>query len=70
MRLKSFACSCPKSIITHCRKLIEENITKTNVAMTLLKFNEAHGIQYLDLDPVTNIALALSTGAYGLGTTS
>jgi hypothetical protein len=45
-----------------------EIITKTNAPMVLLKFNEAHGIQYLMLDPITNIIIMLSTGAYGLGT--
>jgi hypothetical protein len=34
----------------------------------LSKFNEAHGIQYLQLDPITSMILMLSTGAYGLGT--
>ena len=34
----------------------------------LSKFSEAHGIQYLQLDPITSMILMLSTGAYGLGT--
>ena len=45
-----------------------EIITKTNWVMTLLKFNEVHGIQYLQLDPITNSMIMLSTGAYGFGT--
>lgn len=45
-----------------------ELLEKSDTPSKLLKFTVNHGLAWLQLDPVTVIALMLSTGAYMLGT--
>jgi len=57
------------SALVRGRSSAAVSMIETNTCpMQLMKFQIAHNISWLELDPISLLALMLSLGAYGLGT--